>query len=179
MRELTGRHLHLFGGEDIGDMSIVEECAAAGVEIDWVDLLYSPSLDLLRDSVYLPLLAKAKAGAYDSAWAAFPCGAFCHSRWKDDGGAPPLYSTEYPRGRPGLGGRWQVELLDCEELLYRTCTLLSAVVREGGSVAGETPVSRREPGWPWSRWDRPFHMCLFEHPLWKALEKVTADTRAG
>ena len=38
-------------------------------------------------------------------------------------------------------------------------------------MAGETPVSRREPGWPWSRWDRPFHMCLFEHPLWKALEK--------
>ena len=139
--------------------------------MDWVDLLYTSPVDLLSDSDYLSLLARAEAGDYDYAWAAFLCSSFCHSRWKDDGGAPPLYSTAHPRGRPGLTGRWQVELLECEELLYRTCTLLHAVAVKGGSVAGETPVSRREPGWPWSRADRPHHMCLFEHRLWEQLEQ--------
>ena len=154
-RELTGEHLHLFGGEDLGEEGVREACEKRGVTVDWVDIAHALPRDLLDDATYLPLLEKANRGCYDSAWAAFPCKAFCHSRWKEDGGAPPLYSCEHARGIPGLEGRWQVELLDNEELLYRTYTLLDAVARGGGSIAGETPVCRREPGWPWSRVDRP------------------------
>jgi hypothetical protein len=62
-------------------------------------------------------------------------------------------------------------LLDNEELLYRTYSLLDAVAAGGGDIAGETPVCRREPGWPWSRVDREHHMNLFEHPLWEELEE--------
>ena len=117
----------MFGGEDVGEEGVREACEKGGVSVDWVDIAHAQPRDLLDDATYLPLLEKAERGCYDSAWAAFPCKAFCHSRWKEDGGAPPLYSCEHARGIPGLEGRWQVELLDNEELLYRTYTLLDAV----------------------------------------------------
>ena len=85
-RELSREHLHLFGGEDLGEEGVREACESKGVAVDWVDIAYASPRDLLDDATYTLLLAKARKGDYDSAWAAFPCKAFCHSRWKEDGG---------------------------------------------------------------------------------------------
>eukprot|EP00965_Chrysotila_dentata_P053927 1789555-Pleurochrysis_carterae.AAC.1 len=80
-----------------------------GLEVDCVDSDSEhgggESHNLLRDSVYKPLLERCAAGHYAAIIASPPCSTFSVSRFfsspcSEDGGPPPVRDREHVLGLP-------------------------------------------------------------------------------
>eukprot|EP00965_Chrysotila_dentata_P135852 4491013-Pleurochrysis_carterae.AAC.1 len=77
--------------------------------------------NLLRDSVYKPLLEKCAAGYYAAIVASPPCSTFSVARFFAspdalDGGPPPVRDRDHVMGLPNVDPKHERELHDANEL---------------------------------------------------------------
>jgi hypothetical protein len=135
-----------------------------------VDTLIDPvGGDLLRDEVYLDLLAQVAAGEFLAAIIGTPCSTFSVARIRvpgiPDDGPPQLRDRERPEGIPGLSNFHRRKVDAANKLVERSVALARAVKEAGGAFIIENPVTRSDPATPHYRWVWRSHASLWMHPF--------------
>ena len=112
--------------------------------------------DLLRDSTFADLLARATAGAFDAILIAFPCSTFSITRFFDatadgkDGGPPVIRTFHSPDGLPDgeIDPQHAAELRNSNLLLDRVVRLAIAARRSAArtTIVVENPADRSSRG---------------------------------
>lgn len=145
------------------------------VKVECGDLALGEQWDLRRSSNLEVLLAMAQSGAWNGFHSGPPCSTWSMARYANNIGPPPLRSRDLPWGLPNLAARHRLQVLEANQLMDASLTLLSAVARQGGSVSQEHPA---DPGqqpfpsiWATPRWkelkdeldlrESSFHQCRF------------------
>eukprot|EP00965_Chrysotila_dentata_P129261 4272894-Pleurochrysis_carterae.AAC.1 len=103
--------------------------------------------NLLRNSVYQPLLERCAAGHYAAVVASPPCATFSVARFfaspdSPDGGPPPVRDRETVLGLANVDPDNVRELHDANELVRRTTALLRAARDSGAEYILEHPADR-------------------------------------
>ena len=105
-----------------------------------VDVLATPSTDILCDATFARPRELCASGLVGVAFAAPPCSFFSRARLRP-GGLPPVRSVACPCGLPNLSPSGQAELARSGLLHSRTRELLSLVAASGGVIVMENPTS--------------------------------------
>ena len=125
-----------------------------GLEADLVD--NDPAhgggshLDLLNDDFFHDLWRRVTAGEYFAIIAAPPCSTFSVSRFfsssaSSDGGPPPVRNRSHVTGLPDPPAGHDRELKRANDLVRRTCQLLSAGFAAGSQFILENPSDHGDP----------------------------------
>ena len=117
--------------------------------------------DILNDACYQRLLSNIAAGLYHAIHAAVPCTTCSIARFYNaassagtdddsDSGPPPVRTREYPDGLPStlVPAGHHRELNLANEIIRRTCLLLTAAHDRGLHITIENPADRSDPSSP-------------------------------
>ena len=142
----------LFAGGDRGKEGMDHQVRRRG----WAAAPYDVLLDarhgnVLRSSVFHPLLAAARAGWVEAVWAATPCESFSVLRFKPPPPgaaweAPPVRRRSSLPGLPPTPAGWEDFVGRHERFVEITALTVEAVRAWGGAVIIENPVDRGDEG---------------------------------
>ena len=116
-------------------------CWRAVVHVSFpVDILLSPTMDILDNSFYEPLLRICASGVVAYGAGAPNCGEYSRLKLRD-GGPPALRTPEFLQGLPNLSPAQLSEVQSSFELMVRIVICLEIVYSAGGHVHLEQPTN--------------------------------------
>ena len=105
-----------------------------------VDILLSPTMDILDNSFYEPLLRVCASGVVAYGAGAPNCGEYSRLKLRD-GGPPALRTPEFLQGLPNLSPAQLSKVQSSFELMVRIVIWLEIVYSAGGHVHLEQPTN--------------------------------------
>ena len=105
-----------------------------------VDILLSPTMDILDNSFYEPLLRVCASGIVSYGAGAPNCGEYSRLKLRD-GGPPALRTPEFLQGLPNLSPAQLLKVQSSFELMVRIVICLELVYSAGGHVHLEQPTN--------------------------------------
>ena len=105
-----------------------------------VDILLSPTMDILDNSFYEPLLRVCASGIVAYGAGAPNCGEYSRLKLRE-GGPPPLRTPEHMQGLPTLSPAQLLKVQSSFELMVRVVICLELIYSSGGHVHLEQPTN--------------------------------------
>lgn len=107
--------------------------------------------DILNDTVFNELHSLIRTRTFSAVHAAPPCSTFSVARfYSTDDGPPPVRTRDHPDGLPPrlVPAAHATELQRANEILRRTCVLLTAAHHSNAHITLENPCDRSDPESP-------------------------------